>query len=117
MGRYYSGDIEGKFWFGTQPSNDAEQFGANQVESNYINYYVDDIQEVKSRLIEIFDELLIPVNLDLEGDDVDDLDADKYLATGKTVKDRDALMASLCLGLKIYKCVKDHGSCMFEAEC
>jgi hypothetical protein len=27
MGRYYSGDIEGKFWFACQSSNDADHFG------------------------------------------------------------------------------------------
>jgi hypothetical protein len=27
MGRYYSGDIAGKFWFGVQDSTDAENFG------------------------------------------------------------------------------------------
>jgi hypothetical protein len=27
MGRYYFGDIEGKFWFGIQDSNDADFFG------------------------------------------------------------------------------------------
>jgi len=27
MGRYYNGDIEGKFWFGIQDSNDASFFG------------------------------------------------------------------------------------------
>jgi len=29
MGRYYTGDIEGKFWFGTQSSDDATHFGVN----------------------------------------------------------------------------------------
>jgi hypothetical protein len=29
MGRYYSGDIEGKFWFGTQDSTDASNFGVD----------------------------------------------------------------------------------------
>jgi len=28
MGRFYSGDIEGKFWFAVQSSDDAEHFGA-----------------------------------------------------------------------------------------
>ena len=28
MGRYYSGDIEGKFWFGVQSSEIGESFGA-----------------------------------------------------------------------------------------
>src|SRR5688572_24561218 len=39
MGRYYSGDIEGKFWFGVQDSNDASFFGGEVSEPNYINYY------------------------------------------------------------------------------
>jgi hypothetical protein len=41
MGRYYDGDIEGKFWFATQDSNDGEFFGAEEQESNCIEYYVD----------------------------------------------------------------------------
>ena len=27
MGRYYTGDIEGKFWFAVQSSDDADFFG------------------------------------------------------------------------------------------
>tara|TARA_R110000803_G_scaffold11686_6_gene34736 strand:- start:6229 stop:6624 length:396 start_codon:yes stop_codon:yes gene_type:complete len=38
MGRYYSGDIEGKFWFGLQSSNDGEYFGA--VEDSWTQYEV-----------------------------------------------------------------------------
>jgi len=30
MGRYYRGDIEGKFWFGVQDSRDAEHFGGKE---------------------------------------------------------------------------------------
>ncbi len=40
MGRYYSGDIEGKFMFAVQPSNAGERFGAEDV-TNYVEYYVD----------------------------------------------------------------------------
>ena len=39
MGRYYNGDIEGKFMFAVQPSNAGERFGAEDVTS-YIDYYV-----------------------------------------------------------------------------
>lgn len=45
MGRYYYGDIEGKFWFGVQPSNAADRFGVigscdNDEDCNfYIAYY------------------------------------------------------------------------------
>ena len=40
MGRYYSGDIEGKFWFAIQSSDDADYFGVEGV-SNYLGYYFD----------------------------------------------------------------------------
>ena len=40
MGRYYSGDIEGKFMFAVQPSDAGEQFGAERNEPGYIDYYV-----------------------------------------------------------------------------
>lgn len=40
MGRYYDGDIEGKFMFAVQPSTAGEQFGAEPSEPSYIDYYV-----------------------------------------------------------------------------
>lgn len=40
MGRYYSGDIEGKFWFAVQPSDVAESFGAVEQEKYCIDYVV-----------------------------------------------------------------------------
>ncbi len=40
MGRYYSGDIEGKFWFGVQPSDVAESFGAVEQEQYCIDYVI-----------------------------------------------------------------------------
>ena len=41
MGRYYSGDIEGKFWFGIQSSNDADNFGV-EGSCTYIDYFFDE---------------------------------------------------------------------------
>lgn len=41
MGRYYDGDIEGKFWFGVQSSDDGEHFGSEECESNVIEYRQD----------------------------------------------------------------------------
>jgi hypothetical protein len=35
MGRYYSGNINGKFWFGIQPSNCMVAYGAGQHENYY----------------------------------------------------------------------------------
>ena len=36
MGRYYNGDIEGKFWFGVQSSDDGDFFGSKGEEPNHI---------------------------------------------------------------------------------
>ena len=41
MGRYYHGDIEGKFMFGVQCSTSAERFGAVEVEQNLIDYEIE----------------------------------------------------------------------------
>jgi len=40
MGRFYSGDIEGKFWFGVQSSTDGEFFGAEEEDAGHINYTI-----------------------------------------------------------------------------
>ncbi len=41
MGRYYDGDIQGKFWFAVQSSDDGEFFGSQECGNNYIEYYLD----------------------------------------------------------------------------
>ena len=41
MGRYYNGDIDGKFWFAVQPSDAGERFGAVQIEPYYIEYEIE----------------------------------------------------------------------------
>ena len=40
MGRYYSGDIEGKFMFSVQSSDDADFFGS-EGHTSYLNYHFD----------------------------------------------------------------------------
>lgn len=40
MGRYYNGDIDGKFMFAVQGSDAGERFGAIEQESGYIDYVV-----------------------------------------------------------------------------
>jgi len=41
MGRYYNGDIDGKFWFAVQGSDAGERFGAVPYEPGYVDYEVD----------------------------------------------------------------------------
>ena len=59
MGRYYSGDIEGKFWFGVQSSDDASFFGGEVHEPNHIDYYFDNdhLSEVKKGIKECKQQL------------------------------------------------------------
>jgi hypothetical protein len=42
MGRYYEGDIEGKFWFGIQSSDDADFFGSTGFQPDWLEYYFDE---------------------------------------------------------------------------
>lgn len=51
MGRYISGDIDGKCWFGVQPSDFADRFGSKG-DSSYLEYWFED-----SQLPEIEEEL------------------------------------------------------------
>ena len=52
MGRYYSGDIEGKFWFALQSSNCADRFGREGQTPSYLDYYfdIDDLPEVEAEI-------------------------------------------------------------------
>ena len=55
MGRYYSGDIEGKFWFAVQSSNAADRFGSIGYEPDYLEYYFneDNLPDVQKELKKI----------------------------------------------------------------
>ena len=52
MGRYYQGDIEGKFMVAIQSSNAAERFGAKEIPPYYVEYVIH-----RSRYKEIVKEL------------------------------------------------------------
>jgi hypothetical protein len=118
MGRYYSGDIEGKFWVAVQPSDDASFFGGEESEPNYINYYFseDDMPDIKAGIKKCKQKL---------GDNLKKLDDffnkpmgynDKMLSEAGIDPSLVEWYARLELGQKIYKCVKDSGYCSFEAE-
>lgn len=78
MGRYYSGDIEGKFAFGVQSSNAADRFGVEGQPPDYIeyNYNQDDMPLLKDELKVLEDSFgehrtAIMVYHDLDGSDED----------------------------------------------
>lgn len=118
MGRYYNGDIEGKFWFALQPSDAASRFGGEELEPNYITYYFqeEDLEGVESEILSIETSL---------GDNkkiIDDFFSKKSSYTEKQLEDmgitQDILReyADLLLGIQIRDCIKENGDCTFDAE-
>ena len=132
MGRYYQGDINGKFWFGVQDSTDANHFGGSEIElldeetdelmeleyffnredletiNEGIQTCIKDLGEYKKELDEYFDN-------SRNGYSPDELA--KHL--GVTQNKYKSLMQSyarLHLGNEIKKCVEDQGECRFTAE-
>lgn len=122
MGRYYSGDIQGKFWFAVQPSDAADRFGVVG-EQSHINYYFDesDLDSVRSELERIKTGL---------GNKMEKLD--KFFSKNigyneemiakclrcKIEKVKDILRdyADYQLGKQIEDCLVKNGYCSFEAE-
>lgn len=123
MGRYYNGDIEGKFWFGVQDSNDADFFGVEGVEPSYLGYYFakSDIPKVKKGITECrrelgdyerkFDKFFKKHN----GYDDEQL-AEALGVDVATMRIRLEWYARLRLGAKILKCLETMGQCYFKAE-
>jgi hypothetical protein len=126
MGRYYSGDIEGKFWFGVQPSDAGERFGARRQEPVYVSYYLDKdmLPTVQEELKAIEDKLgeAIPKltkHFDEKGSYNDKemcellgLDENEQGSLASIISD----FADWELGKKIEACLIENGECSFEAE-
>ena len=119
MGRYYNGDIEGKFWFGLQSSDAATRFSADaECEQSYISYYFDEenLEEVQDELKSIEDSL---------GDNlqkIEDFFSGKDSYRDEELREigiTDRILseyADYLLGKKIEKCIIEQGQCQFEAE-
>jgi hypothetical protein len=122
MGRYYNGDIEGKFWVAVQPSNAADQFGVEGIAPEYLdyNFYEEDIPAVKYGIKKIEDRRLdfkkvqrvlqfyggingiTKMNVDRSGD----YRAKRFVTT-----------LTWPLVKKILKHLVENGDCHFTAEC
>ena len=123
MGRYYNGDIEGKFWFGVQSSTDASYFGGEQGEPNFVNYCFEkeDIPSIKEGINSCKKELKgFKSKLDQFFKDKDAYNEEQLAKALKIpvikVKFLLGWYARLELGEKILKCVQDTDECNFEAE-
>lgn len=127
MGRYYYGDIEGKFWFAVQSSDAPLRFGAIEEEPRFITYYLDNLEEVEEELstiqkdmqgnIERLDDFFAQTN-GYNDDMIIDWYLKKYDETITEARVRQMLIeyADYELGQKIVDCIKENGSCSIEAE-
>ena len=129
MGRYYDGDIDGKFWFAVQSSDDADFFGV-QGEARFLSYYFgeDDKKNVHKGMLECdrhlgkYRELLDKFFETREGYNnktlAEYLDKNVHPTkhTEKKAKYYLEWYARLILGRKIYNCILEQGDCSFEAE-
>ena len=127
MGRYYDGDINGKFMFGVQSSEAANRFGVSGTVPGYLDYYFnqDDLngierglEKIENNFGELKDSLLAYFDLYKDPDDAP-ISFHEYLEKGNKPKLDTYLLseyADYVLGKRIYNCVKKHGECNFTAE-
>ena len=127
MGRYYNGDIEGKFWFAVQSSDAPSRFGATEFEPSHINYYLDDLEEVEEELDRIHKNMMGNI------EKLDDFFAQtngyntpmiidwykkvyKETINEERVKDMLVEYADYQLGNQIAECIKENGECSMNCE-
>lgn len=129
MGRYYEGDISGKFWFAVQSSNAPARFGGNEFEPSYINYYfgeedLEEVEEELERIEEILGEDLkrlqdfFDANNGYNNQKIIDWYMEKYKETINDEYVKDVLVdyADYELGERIRDCIKDIGECSMNCE-
>ena len=116
MGRYYTGDIDGKFWFGLQPSDSANRFGVEGVAPEYLEYWFDednlsDVEEEIERIEGSLDVEKVEAFFNNNNGYNDEM-LEKHGINNKELAD----FADLQLGKKIRDCIKQTGECSFTAE-
>ena len=114
MGRYYDGDISGKFMFAIQSSTAADRFGSTYEEPSYVDYY--------------FDEDHLPtINAELNSLQAAFDKVSKFMEKHKTYTTKMLQEANISnqelsdyadyrLGKQIKDCIEEQGSCSFTAD-
>tara|TARA_R100001086_G_scaffold246397_1_gene178557 strand:- start:243 stop:617 length:375 start_codon:yes stop_codon:yes gene_type:complete len=123
MGRHYSGDIDGKFQFAVQSSNDADFFGVEGYRPERLEYtfekedlpkVTEGIKKCKAYLVD-WKPKLDEFFKDTDAYSPDDLA--KFLKVSETkMQEIQRWDARLDLGKQIEKCIEKIGQCYFEAE-
>jgi len=119
MGRYFSGDIEGKFWFALQSSDCADRFGVQGYQPEVLKYWFseEDLEGVEQEIANIETKLGDKLKvIDDFFESVQGYNDDDLVKIGIT-KQELSEYADLGMGKKIRDCIIENGSCEFEAEC
>ena len=123
MGRYYHGDINGKFQFAVQSSADADFFGVKgyQPEHFFYNFEKDDLANVEKGIEDCKKELRdYREKMDKFFKNKDYFNRDDLQEVLGTDEDkvRNLLKwnARLHLGNEIKSCIEKNNQCHFEAE-
>ena len=130
METFYQGDIEGKFWFAVQPSNDADFFGVEGVHPQILEYefYEDDEPSVRKGLEKCLKALGdAKPHLDKFFEINDCYNNESLMAylnehmkpcfTKADIRNILEWYARYQLGTEILKSIDQRGQCVFEAEC
>jgi len=119
MGRYYNGDVDGKFMFAVQSSDAHERFGARSEESNYIPYvvYRDSYAEICAELDSIKHKGHVDKveNMFNKEEGWNDKIQERYNVTDKDLSE----YADYKIGLQLKEFFDDNpdtDECRFEAE-
>jgi hypothetical protein len=118
MGRYYSGDIDGKFWFAVQSSSAADRFGVVGYQPERLAYYfssegLEGVEtEIKNIETKLGDKLEVIKKFFANHNGYNDTMLKEAEITKEDLKE----YADLCLGIEIRDCIKEKGQCEFEAE-
>lgn len=130
MGRYYDGDIEGKFWFGVQSSVAPRDFSPDGEETDEDGNYTDwgfskdtlpnvekhletlaeRMGEYKEKLDTYFKDRDMYNDEQLVKDIAPSLDVDQFRST--ILRD----YADHFLGTQIADCIRKNGECHFKGE-
>lgn len=119
MGRWYNGDIEGKFWFAVQDSNDADFFGVTGYQPEVLEYEfeeenLNDVKEGIKKCKEALGSYKPKIDRFFKANNGYN---DKMLKEAGIPPELIGWYARLELGEKIAKSIKTNGHCYFSAEC
>lgn len=119
MGRYFSGGIEGKFWFGVQSSTVGEdRFGCVEYNTDVIDYYADKdmLPTINEELKSIEDKMGDQLTKYKEFFGKVDSYTDQTMIDAGLNTELIGEYADYTFGIKLRDCVVTQGECQFTAE-